>query len=322
MKTPLLVAVVAILHVIAIGSVFFMQGCGTTPTAQVEPPPAPILPPRDLPADRVQIKTPPAFQPSVPVEAAPTVMDDDANVYVVQKGDMLSKIAVRYGVSAREIAELNNLKNPNGIRAGQKLLLPAYAKPVKASSKPKESKSAPAAGTVSGDSYTVASGDSLSKIAARFGVKTKDLQSANNISNPNSIRIGQKLVIPGKSSATAAVEAPVEASVAAPAPADVPDVEEDVSPVEEIPAPAPAVPAVDAMAMPAPVTVSEPVSAPAAASDSFTHTVIAGETLDSVARDFAVLKKDLASINGLTESASLASGQKLIIPLGSTAVAP
>mgnify|MGYP000921848803 CR=1 FL=1 len=318
-KTPLLVAVVAILHVIAIGSVFFMQGCGTTPTAQVEPPPAPILPPRDLPADRVQIKTPPAFQPSVPVEAAPTVMDDDANVYVVEKGDMLSKIAVRYGVSAREIAELNNLKNPNGIRAGQKLLLPSYAKPVKSSSKPKESKSVPATGTVSGDSYTVASGDSLSKIAARFGVKTKDLQSANSISDPNSIRIGQKLVIPGKTSAASAVEAPVPA----PAPASVPEVEDDVSPIEEIPAPIGAVSGVNVMAMPAPVTVTAPAAATSpAAGDSFHHTVTPGESLDSVAILYAVLKKDLAAANGLSESASLTSGQELIIPFNSTAVAP
>lgn len=321
-KTPVLIAVVTILHVIAIGSVFFMQGCGTPPQAKVEPPSVPVMPPLQAPEDQIVIKPlPPVIQPPVPVERAPAAMDKDANVYIVEKGDMLSKIAVRYGVSAREIAELNNLKNPNDIRVGQKLLLPAYAKPVKVPSKPKEPRVEPAAGTVSGDTYTVASGDSLSKIAARFGVKTRDLQSANNISDPNSIRIGQKLVIPGK-----AVAAPAKVEVPVPPPTvTVPDVEEVVSPVEEIPAPPPAAPAIEEIPAPAPapVTVSEPAAEPApAASDAYIHTVTTGETLDSIAVMYAVLKKDLAAANKISESATLSAGQKLVIPFGSVTVAP
>lgn len=305
-KTPLLIAVITIVHVIAIGSVFFMQGCGTPPSARVDPPPAPVMPPREMPEDRVILKpSQPVFPASVPVERAPLAMDDDANVYVVKKGDMLSKIAVRHGVSAREIAELNNLKNMNDIRAGQKLLLPAYARSEKAPAKPAAAK--PAAGTVSGDTYVVAAGDSLSKIAARFGVKTADLAAANSITNPNSIRVGQKLVVPKKASASAA----------APKPSAV-----EVAPVEAIPALQPEAPVEEMIPAPAPVTVSEPVSASVSAGDSFTHNVGAGDTLDSVARSYAVLKKDLAAANGLSEDAVLSAGQKLIIPFSSSAMAP
>lgn len=39
-------------------------------------------------------------------------------------------------------------------------------------------------------------GDSLSSIAARFGVTTQALMAANGLSNPNLINIGQVLVIP------------------------------------------------------------------------------------------------------------------------------
>ncbi len=46
--------------------------------------------------------------------------------------------------------------------------------------------------------YTVVEGDSLSLIAKKLKVKRKDLIAANNITNPNKIRVGQKLRVPGK----------------------------------------------------------------------------------------------------------------------------
>lgn len=44
--------------------------------------------------------------------------------------------------------------------------------------------------------YTVKSGDTLGEIAAKFGVTTSSLASANNIQNPNLIQVGQVLQIP------------------------------------------------------------------------------------------------------------------------------
>lgn len=46
--------------------------------------------------------------------------------------------------------------------------------------------------------YVINQGDTLSKIAQMFGVSIKNLMEANGITDPNSIRIGQKLVIPEK----------------------------------------------------------------------------------------------------------------------------
>jgi murein DD-endopeptidase MepM/ murein hydrolase activator NlpD len=50
---------------------------------------------------------------------------------------------------------------------------------------------------VIGPTYIVASGDSLILIANRFGVRLDDLMSANGITDPNQIFIGQSLIIPG-----------------------------------------------------------------------------------------------------------------------------
>jgi len=57
----------------------------------------------------------------------------------------------------------------------------------------------PDSGSSAGNSYTVASGDTLSKIARNHGVSVDALKSANNLSGSN-IRIGQSLVIPAAGS--------------------------------------------------------------------------------------------------------------------------
>lgn len=47
-----------------------------------------------------------------------------------------------------------------------------------------------------GQTYTVKSGDTLSRIAKKFGSTVKDIQNANNLADPNNVRIGQELFIP------------------------------------------------------------------------------------------------------------------------------
>lgn len=49
----------------------------------------------------------------------------------------------------------------------------------------------------SGPVYIVQPGDSMSLIASRFGVTLADLMAANNISDPNNLAAGAKLIIPG-----------------------------------------------------------------------------------------------------------------------------
>jgi murein DD-endopeptidase MepM/ murein hydrolase activator NlpD len=59
---------------------------------------------------------------------------------------------------------------------------------------------------VPGPVYIVQSGDTLSTIAARFNVSINDLMSANNISNPNLLAVGQQLVIPGLEGVTGTLD--------------------------------------------------------------------------------------------------------------------
>jgi peptidoglycan endopeptidase LytE len=113
------------------------------------------------------------------------------STYTVQAGDTLGKIAARYGTTVTALLQLNGLTNPDILAIGQKLKVPGTSGAAPASvSTPK-----PAAGG-QGRTYVVQKGDTLLSIARRYGLTTKQLQAANNITNPDKIFPGQKLVIP------------------------------------------------------------------------------------------------------------------------------
>lgn len=101
-----------------------------------------------------------------------------AVVYTVKSGDTLSGIAQNFGVSVSNLQTWNNISNANEIYAGQTLLI--YNSNGGGGAKV---------------SYTVQSGDTLSGIAARFGVSVSQLSSWNGISDPNKIYIGQVLSV-------------------------------------------------------------------------------------------------------------------------------
>lgn len=109
--------------------------------------------------------------------------------YTVQRGDTVSHIAARAGVPVASIAAANALANPSYIRAGQVLTIPSRQAPAPAAS-------APTATARATTGYTVVSGDTLSRIASRFGTTVAAIASANGLANPSFIRIGQVLAVP------------------------------------------------------------------------------------------------------------------------------
>ena len=115
-------------------------------------------------------------------------------LYVVVSGDNISTIAKKFGVKSSDIVRVNNLQNPDKLKVGQQLKIPSKGEVIT-----KQTTNTAVEHTLSPDgTYTVVSGDSLSSIAKRFGVKTSDIIRANDMQNPDSLRIGQKLHIPNK----------------------------------------------------------------------------------------------------------------------------
>lgn len=154
-------------------------------------------------------------RPGTPVAATLTaepVSDvTPATTYTVAGGDNLWSLSKKFHISTGEIAAANSIKTNAVLRPGQKLIIPGKPVAIKAgatsgpatttSKATATSKTADpaAAPKQSGDSvkHIVKAGESLSMIAQQYGVKQGEIAVANNISDPQKIRAGMELTIPG-----------------------------------------------------------------------------------------------------------------------------
>ena len=112
--------------------------------------------------------------------------DENLTQIYIKRGDTLSGLAIKYNTTVEFLAKINNIKNPNLIYAGDKLLVPVVNSNEE---------------NVNGEIgnyyiYTVKKGDTLSQLALNYNTTVAIIAELNNINNPNLIFIGQKLKIP------------------------------------------------------------------------------------------------------------------------------
>ena len=162
--------------------------------------------------------------------------------YVVQGGDTLNQIAADLGVSKAELIAINGIADPDLIRIGQVLLIPGST-------------------TFASATHVVTAGETLAGIAGKYGASIDSLVSANGLTNPNLIRVGQQILITSN--------------------------------------PIPG-------AAPAPATSTPVPLAPAA-----THVVVAGETLASIAAQHGTTVEAVAAANGITDPSIIYIGTTL-----------
>jgi membrane-bound lytic murein transglycosylase D len=115
-------------------------------------------------------------------------------LHVIQKGDTPGAIARKYGSSVDAIMAANGIRNPRALRIGQTLIVPrgpvaTFQHHTVASVSAGTSRVHPPA-----KKYVVRRGDTLYKIARRFGTSTDELQKRNNLAD-NTIRPGDVIFL-------------------------------------------------------------------------------------------------------------------------------
>jgi LysM repeat protein len=135
---------------------------------------------------------------------------------------------------------------------------------------------APMTNVTPATTYVVVKNDNLSSIAKKNHLTVTELAAANNIKVAQSLRLGQKLIIPGKAPAAGATTSPA----AAPAKATTPSANAAAKP----------------------------------SGDAVSHTVKMGESLGAIARKYGVRQGDIAVANNITDPQKITAGQIIMIP--------
>lgn len=155
---------------------------------------------------------PTAVSTSTPIPTATTTTETSSTgetIYIVQRGDNLFRIALQYGLTTEELAAANGISNTGQIFVGQRLVIPGTgtsgtttttgATPTPTATAVGETVTAASAPT-----YTVQAGDTLFSIAQRNNTTVDELVVLNNLTNVNTIYVGQVLVLPGGEETTTA----------------------------------------------------------------------------------------------------------------------
>lgn len=193
-------------------------------TATIEPatdvPPTMVVLPTNTPSPEPIIAEPTAAEADV-IDATEEAVGsgEDARViplseqfpgrilHTVQNGETVSYLSTLYGSTNEAIIAANGLNENALIYVGQGLLIPVRVPPLPTITPTPAVTNAPTQ-TVATDVYLVQVGDTLSQIARRYNTTVTTLAQLNGITNINSIRVGQRLQLPGGGAVPSTPNAP------------------------------------------------------------------------------------------------------------------
>jgi len=104
-------------------------------------------------------------------------------IHIVKSGDTISSISKFYSINKDFIIKLNNLKDENYIFVGQNLIISESNENLTKQS------------DLINNYHIVQTGENLTDISNKYDLKVIDLIEINNLNNPDSIKVGQKLII-------------------------------------------------------------------------------------------------------------------------------
>ncbi len=328
MDKKLLVAVAGLLAVV--GCFDFdndvMGNRGYVPAAIDDPKPITVAPIQneivDLPAQPEVAKTDApamAFEPMTGVVSSGGVGEIPGKAakggeYIVKKGDTLGRIAQMHGVKLTDLMSVNNLtsKNAKRLRIGKKLIIPDGKTIKKVSAKNTDSGKKTAVKLDADGFYVVKSGDTPERIARRNNVKLTELMKVNNLTSESARRmqVGDKLIIPGKTTAGKTVEPVQTPAVDTAEPALTPVVVPDTATAAETPVTAPE------------TAVTEPVTVEADADIAQETTPVVAEediSVDDFAKKHNTTVEFIRKHNPSVKGDMIKANEPIFVPVATSA---
>lgn len=233
---------------------------------------------------------------NLPVERVPSGGMD----YTVVPGDTLLGIAIRHGLDWQDIAVANNLDEDDLLQIGDTLRLPS----IDGAGEPAAEKSVENVAPPGQQRYTIATGDTLSKIALRHGVTWQQIAAANDMDGSDLLRVGQEIVVP--TSLDRLVSSPLDAAA-----------EDTEGPAGENPASTDSQPGntpSDSRFTDSPLHQDGQSAVHKAIVERVEYHVRAGDTLLGIALRLNVTVDDLVGANAIREQDLLQIGQVLVVP--------
>jgi len=103
-------------------------------------------------------------------------------IHIVKTGDTISSISKIYSINKDLVIKLNNLKDENYIFVGQNLIISESTENLTKQS------------DLINNYHIVQNGENLTEISNKYNLKLIDLIEINNLNNPDSIKVGQRLI--------------------------------------------------------------------------------------------------------------------------------
>jgi len=119
-------------------------------------------------------------------ESITEVKTEIKKIHIVKSGETISSISKLYSINKDLIIKLNNLKNENYIFVGQNLIISESTENLTKQS------------DLINNYHIVQTGENLTDISNKYNLKVIKLIEINNLNNPDSIKVGQKLIISKK----------------------------------------------------------------------------------------------------------------------------
>lgn len=214
---------------------------------------------------------------------ATSAQDNQQVTHIVQPGENLFRIALRYGIDLQQLSTANSIADARSLYSGQELIIPGLTLPATEGETLENTVVENPLVAAPPIIHVIQRGEILSQIAGQYGVTVEAVMQANNMSNPNRILVGEELQIWAS-----------------------PDFLESQAVIDTAIAEADQATDTD--------TSTNETTAPEGRAE---YVVQAGEYLSQIANKFNVSWPALAEVNNITNPDTVYAGMTLLIPSGS-----